>query len=80
MALSIVRALADEGMWLPMLLGEQVYKEMVRKGLKLKPEKTVQTTAASYATARRKSSSREPYQKTAVPSQAESRIAQSATA
>lgn len=26
---------ADEGMWLPMLLGEQVYKDMVKKGLKL---------------------------------------------
>src|SRR5258708_19021612 len=26
---------ADEGMWLPMLLGEQVYADMVKKGLKL---------------------------------------------
>jgi hypothetical protein len=47
MALSIVRALADEGMWLPMLLGEQVYKEMVRKGLKLKPEQLYSMNQAS---------------------------------
>ena len=26
---------ADEGMWLPMLLGEQVYADMVKKGLKV---------------------------------------------
>ena len=30
--------IADEGMWLPMLLGEQVYKDMVKKGLKLSKE------------------------------------------
>jgi hypothetical protein len=47
MALSIVRALADEGMWLPMLLGEQVYKEMIRKGLKLKPEQLYSMNQAS---------------------------------
>lgn len=29
---------ADEGMWLPMLLGQQVYDDMVRKGLKLTKE------------------------------------------
>ena len=29
------RALADEGMWLPLLLGKQVYNDMVKKGLKL---------------------------------------------
>jgi hypothetical protein len=27
--------LADEGMWLPMLLGQQVYNDMVKRGLKL---------------------------------------------
>ena len=32
------RALADEGMWLPMLLGQQAYNEMVKKGLKLTRE------------------------------------------
>lgn len=30
-----LRSVADEGMWLPMLLGEQVYNDMVKKGLKL---------------------------------------------
>ena len=29
---------ADEGMWLPMLLGQQVYDDMVKKGLKLSKE------------------------------------------
>lgn len=32
---SIFKAKADEGMWLPMLLGKQVYADMVKKGLKL---------------------------------------------
>jgi len=32
------RAAADEGMWLPMLLGQQVYNDMVKKGLKLTNE------------------------------------------
>ena len=31
-------AKADEGMWLPMLLGEQVYADMVKKGLKISKE------------------------------------------
>ncbi len=31
-------ARADEGMWLPMLLGEQVYADMVKKGLKVTKE------------------------------------------
>jgi hypothetical protein len=30
--------MADEGMWLPLLLGQQVYNEMVKKGLKLTKE------------------------------------------
>src|SRR6201988_3732723 len=29
---------ADEGMWLPMLLGQQVYNDMVKRGLKLSKE------------------------------------------
>jgi hypothetical protein len=33
--LSILKTKADEGMWLPMLLGQQVYNDMVKKGLKL---------------------------------------------
>ena len=32
--ISISRAYADEGMWLPMLLGQQTYNDMVKKGLK----------------------------------------------
>ncbi|MEO5893565.1 MAG: S46 family peptidase [Ferruginibacter sp.] len=35
---SLLKASADEGMWLPMLLGEQVYADMVKKGLKLTKE------------------------------------------
>jgi hypothetical protein len=31
-------AKADEGMWLPMLLGQDVYNDMVKKGLKLSKE------------------------------------------
>jgi hypothetical protein len=37
-ALLAVKSFADEGMWLPMLLGQQVYNDMVKRGLKLKPE------------------------------------------
>ncbi len=32
------KASADEGMWLPMLLGQQVYDDMVKHGLKLSKE------------------------------------------
>jgi len=35
LALYMLKASADEGMWLPMLLGQQVYDNMVKKGLKL---------------------------------------------
>ena len=35
---SLGRAVADEGMWLPMLLGQQVYDDMVKHGLKLTKE------------------------------------------
>lgn len=37
-SITILRSYADEGMWLPLLLGQQVYQDMVKKGLKLKPE------------------------------------------
>ncbi|MDX1938685.1 MAG: S46 family peptidase [Flavihumibacter sp.] len=30
-----LKSLADEGMWLPLLLGQQVYNDMVKRGLKL---------------------------------------------
>ena len=36
--LSVFKASADEGMWLPMLLGQQVYNDMVKHGLKLTKE------------------------------------------
>ena len=38
LVLCLFKTYADEGMWIPMLLGQQVYKDMVKKGLKLKPE------------------------------------------
>jgi len=31
----MAKSFADEGMWLPLLLGQQVYNDMVKKGLKL---------------------------------------------
>lgn len=36
--ISCLRSFADEGMWLPMLLGKQVYADMVKRGLKLSKE------------------------------------------
>ena len=38
LSITLLRASADEGMWLPMLLGEQVYNDMVKRGLKLTKE------------------------------------------
>ncbi len=38
LSISLFKASADEGMWLPMLLGEQVYADMVKRGLKLTKE------------------------------------------
>ncbi|MBL0145993.1 MAG: S46 family peptidase [Chitinophagaceae bacterium] len=38
LTISLLKATADEGMWLPMLLGQQVYNDMVKKGLKLTKE------------------------------------------
>src|SRR5580765_3531068 len=37
-SVSAFRSLADEGMWLPLLLGQQVYDDMTKKGLKLTKE------------------------------------------
>src|SRR5215831_21075500 len=34
----LFKAAADEGMWLPLLLGQQVYNDMVKQGLKLTKE------------------------------------------
>ncbi len=43
----IVTARADEGMWLPMLLGQQVYADMVKKGLKLTKEQLYSVNKSS---------------------------------
>lgn len=44
---SLFKASADEGMWLPMLLGQQVYNDMVKKGLKLSKEQLYSINKAS---------------------------------
>src|SRR6478672_11468459 len=41
------KAAADEGMWLPLLLGQQVYNDMVKKGLKLSKEQLYSINKAS---------------------------------
>ena len=43
----VARSLADEGMWLPLLLGQQVYNDMVKKGLKLTKEQLYNINKAS---------------------------------
>ncbi|MBM3412410.1 MAG: S46 family peptidase, partial [Bacteroidetes bacterium] len=46
--ISIVgRTVAEEGMWLPLLLGKQVYDDMVKKGLKLTKEQLYQINKPS---------------------------------
>jgi hypothetical protein len=47
LVVSLLRSFADEGMWLPLLLGEQVYNDMVKRGLKLKPEQLYSMNKAS---------------------------------
>ena len=37
LSLTLLQTYADEGMWLPLLLGKQVYADMKKKGLKLTP-------------------------------------------
>ncbi len=46
-AVTLLRTYADEGMWLPLLLGEQVYAEMQKKGLKLTKEQLYHINKAS---------------------------------
>src|SRR6266498_5270293 len=41
------KSLADEGMWLPLLLGQQVYNDMVKRGLKLTKEQLYSMNKAS---------------------------------
>ena len=43
----LVKSFADEGMWLPLLLGQQVYNDMVKKGLKLTKEQLYSINKAS---------------------------------
>jgi hypothetical protein len=43
----VFRAAADEGMWLPLLLGQQVYNDMVKKGLKLTKDQLYSINKAS---------------------------------
>ena len=45
--LCLFRSYADEGMWLPLLLGEQVYADMQKKGLKLTKEQLYNINKAS---------------------------------
>jgi len=46
-SLLYVKSFADEGMWLPMLLGQQVYNDMVKKGLKLTKDQLYNINKAS---------------------------------
>ena len=45
--LSLCKTYADEGMWLPLLLGQQVYNDMVKKGLKLKVDQLYSVNKSS---------------------------------
>ena len=48
LSLSLVaKSFADEGMWLPLLLGQQVYSDMVKKGLKLSKDQLYNINKAS---------------------------------
>ncbi|HUQ67103.1 MAG TPA: S46 family peptidase [Flavitalea sp.] len=47
LCISLIKSQADEGMWLPMLLGEQVYNDMVKRGLKLTKEQLYSINKAS---------------------------------
>lgn len=47
LSISIQWAKADEGMWLPYLLGQQTYNDMVKRGLKLTKEQLYSINKAS---------------------------------
>src|SRR6476661_6265023 len=47
LSFSLFKASADEGMWLPMLLGQQVYGDMVKHGLKLTKDQLYSINKAS---------------------------------
>jgi len=44
---TVFKSFADEGMWLPHLLGQQVYNDMVKKGLKLTKEQLYSVNKSS---------------------------------
>src|SRR5687767_4784472 len=43
----LFKAVADEGMWLPLLMGQQAYNDMVKRGLKLTKEQLYSMNKAS---------------------------------
>lgn len=45
--ISVFRSWADEGMWLPLLLGQQAYNDMVKRGLKLTKDQLYHINKAS---------------------------------
>ena len=45
--ISVFRSRADEGMWLPLLLGQQAYNDMVKHGLKLTKDQLYHINKAS---------------------------------
>jgi len=47
MSLMLLKTYADEGMWLPILLGQQVYADMQKKGLKLTKDQLYNINKAS---------------------------------
>lgn len=47
LSLTLLRSQADEGMWLPLLLGQQVYNDMVKRGLKLTKDQLYHINKAS---------------------------------
>jgi hypothetical protein len=46
-SVSVFQSMADEGMWLPLLLGQQVYNDMTKKGLKLTKDQLYNLNKAS---------------------------------
>ncbi len=44
---TLFKTYADEGMWLPLLLGQQVYDKMVKRGLKLKADQLYSANKSS---------------------------------
>ena len=47
LSISLLRSYADEGMWLPLLIGQQAYTDMVKKGLKLTKEQLYHANKSS---------------------------------